>query len=139
MPVGGIGEETAGFKGYGYATFIEIMCAALQDGSYMKQLIGFDEDGKKVPYKLGHFFLAINVESFVPIETFKLIAGNITRSLRASDKAPRAERIYTAWEKEHENFVYRKDRGAPINESLRVEIDTMREELKLTGYTFPWD
>ena len=139
VPVGGIGEETAGFKGYGYATFIEIMCAALQDGSYMKQLIGFDEDGKKVPYKLGHFFLAINVESFVPIETFKLIAGNITRSLRASDKAPRAERIYTAWEKEHENFVYRKDRGAPINESLRVEIDTMREELKLTGYTFPWD
>ncbi len=139
VPVGGIGEETAGFKGYGYATFIEIMCAALQDGSYMKQLIGFDEDGKKVPYKLGHFFLAINVESFVPIETFKLIAGNITRSLRASDKAPRAERIYTAWEKEHENFVYRKDRGAPINESLRVEIDTMREELKLTGHTFPWD
>ncbi len=139
VPVGGIGEETAGFKGYGYATFIEIMCAALQDGSYMKQLLGIDEDGKRVPYKLGHFFLAINVENFVPVETFKLIAGNITRSLRASDKAPGAERIYTAWEKEHDNYVYRKDRGAPINESLRTEIDTMRRELKLTGYTFPWD
>ncbi len=139
VPVGGIGEETAGFKGYGYATFIEIMCAALQDGSYMKQLLGIDEDGKKVPYKLGHFFLAINVENFVPIETFKLIAGSITRSLRASDKAPGAKRIYTAWEKEHDNYEYRKDRGAPINESLRVEIDTMREELKLTGHTFPWD
>ncbi len=139
VPVGGIGEETAGFKGYGYATFIEIMCAALQDGSYMKQLLGIDEDGKRVPYKLGHFFLAINVENFVPIETFKLIAGNITRSLRDSDKAPGAERIYTAWEKEHDNYLYRKDRGAPINESLRAEIDTMRRELKLTGYTFPWD
>ena len=139
VPVGGIGEETAGFKGYGYATFIEIMCAALQDGSYMKQLLGFDEDGNRVPYKLGHFFLAINIESFVPIETFKLIAGNITRSLRGSNKAPAAERIYTAWEKEYDNYNYRKDRGALINERAPAEIDTMREELKLTGYTFPWD
>ncbi|MBM4321073.1 MAG: Ldh family oxidoreductase, partial [Deltaproteobacteria bacterium] len=62
-PLGGLGEETAGYKGYGYATFVEILSAALQEGSYLKQLLGF-EDGRKVPYKLGHFFLAIDVEHF---------------------------------------------------------------------------
>jgi LDH2 family malate/lactate/ureidoglycolate dehydrogenase len=50
-PVGGIGEDGAGFKGYGYATIVEILSAALQGGSFLKMLTGF-ENGKKVPYRL---------------------------------------------------------------------------------------
>lgn len=137
-PLGGLGEETAGYKGYGYATVVEILSAALQDGSYLKQLLGF-EDGKPVPYHLGHFFLAIDIAHFVPVSVFKRIAGNILRDLRSSKKAPGEERIYTAGEKEHLAWLERKDKGAPINASLRDDLDTMRRELGLNGYTFPWD
>ncbi|MBN1789622.1 MAG: Ldh family oxidoreductase, partial [Bacteroidales bacterium] len=56
-PLGGIGEETAGYKGYGYATVVEILSAALQQGAFLKMLIGL-KDGKKVPFCLGHFFIA---------------------------------------------------------------------------------
>ena len=45
-PLGGIGEETAGHKGYGYGTVVEILCAALQGGSFLKMLSGV-KDGKK--------------------------------------------------------------------------------------------
>ncbi len=138
VPVGGIGEETAGFKGFGYATFVEILSAALQDGSFMKQLTGL-EDGKKVPYKLGHFFLAIDIEHFLPLAVFKKIAGSICRELRASKKAVGETRIYTAGEKEHMAFLERKVKGIPITQGLRAEMDTMRKELNLTQYTFPWD
>ena len=51
-PLGGIGEELAGYKGYGYATVVEILSAALQQGNYLKMLTGI-QDGKKVPYHLG--------------------------------------------------------------------------------------
>jgi L-2-hydroxycarboxylate dehydrogenase (NAD+) len=138
VPLGGVGEETGGFKGYGYAAFVEIMSAALQNGSFMKGLLGF-EDGKPVPYKLGHFFLAIDIEHFLPLDVFKKVSGDICRGLRDSKKAKNAERIYTAGEKEHLAWLERKDKGAPINENLAKEIDTMREELSLTAYTFPWD
>lgn len=37
-PLGGIGEELAGYKGYGYATVVEILSAALQSGNYLKCL-----------------------------------------------------------------------------------------------------
>ena len=137
-PLGGLGEETGGHKGYGYSTFVEILSAALQDGSYLKQLLGW-KDGTRVPYHLGHFFLAIDIESFVPLETFKRIAGNILRGLRASRKDPGAQRIYTAGEKEHQAWLERKHRGAPINTNLQKEIDTMRAELGLDQYRFPWD
>ncbi|HPG31086.1 MAG TPA: Ldh family oxidoreductase, partial [bacterium] len=35
-PLGGIGEETAGYKGYGYSTVVEILSAALQTGNFLK-------------------------------------------------------------------------------------------------------
>ncbi|MDY0059674.1 MAG: Ldh family oxidoreductase [Myxococcota bacterium] len=137
-PLGGLGEITAGYKGYGYATFVEILSAALQEGSYLKQLVGV-EDGKKVPYKLGHFFLAIDVEHFVPLDSFKRIAGNILRALRQSEKAPGEERIYTAGEKEHLAWLERRDKGVPLNRALAREVDVMRHEQGIAGYHFPWD
>ena len=62
-PLGGVGEETGGYKGYGYATVVEILSAALQQGSFMKMLIG-SKDGKKVPYSVGHFFIVYRYQCF---------------------------------------------------------------------------
>lgn len=138
LPVGGMGEEGGGHKGYGWATAVEILSAALQEGAYLKKLLGF-KDGKKVPYHLGHFFIAIDVEHFVPLSVFKSIAGAILRELRASKKAPGQERIYTAGEKEHLAWLERKDKGVPITEPLRRDCDALRKYFGLTQYCFPWD
>ena len=137
-PVGGLGEDGGGYKGYGWATVVEIMSAAFQDGSYLKQLLGV-ENGKKVPYHLGHFFIAIDIEHFINLDIFKRIAGNICRELRDSRKAPGQERIWTAGEKEHDAWLYRKDRGVPVNAPLMKNCNDMRRELGLTQYKFPWD
>ncbi|MCF0145001.1 MAG: Ldh family oxidoreductase, partial [Eubacterium sp.] len=55
-PLGGIGDETAGYKGYGYAAAVEILSAALAGGEFMKALSGISEDGSPQMYHLGHFF-----------------------------------------------------------------------------------
>ena len=137
-PLGGMGEETAGYKGYGYATVVEILSAALQNGKYLKMLSGI-QDGKLVPINLGHFFIAINISSFIELESFKKITGDILRSLRASKKAPGAERIYTAGEKEYLSWLERKDKGAPINKNLQQQILSLKEELGLIQYKFPFE
>lgn len=136
-PLGGIGEETAGYKGYGYATVVEILSAALQSGNYLKMLTGI-ENGRKVPYHLGHFFIAINISAFIELDEFKKIAGNILRALRASKKMPGCDRIYTAGEKEYLTWLERKDKGVPINEKLQKEILAMKNELGLGKYEFPF-
>ncbi|OIN99895.1 MAG: lactate dehydrogenase [Elusimicrobia bacterium CG1_02_56_21] len=135
VPLGGIGEEMSGYKGYGYSTVVEIMSAALQQGAYMKMLTGM-KNGKKIPYPLGHFFLAINIEAFTTLKSFKKIAGDILRGLRASKKMPGARRIFTAGEKEHLNWLYRKNKGVPVNKVTQREIIAMRDELKLDKYKF---
>jgi LDH2 family malate/lactate/ureidoglycolate dehydrogenase len=136
-PLGGIGEELGGYKGYGYATIVEVLSAALQAGNYLKMLTGI-KDGKKVPFHLGHFFIAIDTNAFLGEEQFKKTAGDIMRELRASTKAPGEERIYTAGEKEWEVWCQRKDSGVPINEAVQKEFIKVRDDLKL-NYTFPWE
>lgn len=137
-PLGGIGEELGGYKGYGYATVVEVLSAALQQGSYLKMLTGV-QDGKKVPYHLGHFFIAIDTEAFMGLEAFKKTAGDIMRELRNSEKAPGCERIYTAGEKEWEVWLQRKDSGVPVNEAVQKELIEIRNKLGLTKYVFPWE
>ena len=136
-PLGGIGEETAGYKGYGYSTVVEILSAALQGGSFLKMLLGY-EAGKRVPYHLGHFFIAIDVLAFTELKSFKKTTGKILRSLRNSKKTPGAERIYTAGEKEYMAWLERRDRGVTVNKRLQEEIGIMINELGLTGYDFPF-
>ena len=130
LPLGGAGELLGGHKGYGYGTAVEIIAAALTGGPFMKDLTL--EKG----YKLGHFFLAINIESFLPLETFKSIAGNIVRELRNSQKAPGESRIYSAGEKEYEMEIQRRKSGIPVNSSILQDLIVMREMLGLSKYTF---
>jgi LDH2 family malate/lactate/ureidoglycolate dehydrogenase len=137
-PLGGIGEETGGYKGYGYATVVEVLSAALQDGKYLKDLLGYDKDGNKIPYPLGHFFIAIDPEAFLGLDTFKRVAGDIMRKLRASKKMPGEERIYTAGEKEWEDWKFRKDRGAKVDAKLQEEIIEVRNRFNLP-YTFDFE
>ncbi len=137
-PLGGIGEDLAGYKGYGYATVIEILSAALQGGSFLKGLLGFSPEGKAQPYHLGHFFIVINISAFTELEAFKKTTGDILRALRASKKAPGQERIYTAGEKEYMAWLERKDKGVPVNEPLQKDIRALVKELGLKGYEFPF-
>lgn len=136
-PLGGIGEETAGYKGYGYSAVVEILSAALQGGSFLKMLSGFDR-GKRVPYRLGHFFMAINISNFTEIDDFKKISGDILRDLRNSKKMPGKDKIYTAGEKEHIAWLERKNKGIPVNEDIQKDIKQMQNELDLKGFDFPF-
>jgi L-2-hydroxycarboxylate dehydrogenase (NAD+) len=134
LPLGGAGEELAGYKGYSLATMVEILSASLCGGVFMKDLLGFAPDGSRRPYMLGHFFLAIDIEHFIPLEVSKQITGGIMRALQASRKAPGQERIYVAGEKEHEKQALVRERGVPVNANLRRELQTMRDELGIAGY-----
>ena len=132
-PLGGVGEETGGYKGYGYATVVEILSAALQQGAYMKMLIG-SKDGKKVPYCLGHFFIVIDISAFTDPEDFKKTTGNILRELRASRKMPGQIRIYTAGEKEYDTWLERKDKGVPFTNELLKEFRGLCSTYDLKEY-----
>jgi LDH2 family malate/lactate/ureidoglycolate dehydrogenase len=130
-PLGGLGEDLAGYKGYGNAMVVELLSSALSQANYMKALMGVGKDGKPAPIELGHSFLAIKVEAFCDLAAFKKQVGDISRQLRASQKAPGASRIWTPGEKEHDVWLYRKDKGVPFNEPLKTAFRAVKEKCGL--------
>lgn len=137
-PLGGIGDEMCGYKGYGFAAVVEILSAALAGGKFMKALTGVDDEGNPRMYQLGHFFFVVNPDAFMGEDTFRKTAGDICRALRASRKAPGEERIYTAGEKEYLVWQERKDKGVPVGDAVQKEIIEVRDKLGL-DYRFPFE
>ncbi len=137
LPLGGAGEVLGGHKGYGYAAMVEILSAALQNGSHTRDLLGWQGE-TRVPYNLGQFFLAVDIAHFIDLDSFKKTAGDICRALRTSKRAPGEDRIWTAGEKEFEMETLRRREGVPINPALAENMCTMRDELGLSGYDFPF-
>ena len=138
-PLGGIGEDGGGFKGYGYATVVEILSAALQQGAFLKGLLGFNTDGSKRPYHLGHFFIAIDIAAFIEPAEFKQASGEILRQLRNSKLSPGEQKIYTAGEKEYLNWLERRDKGVPVTPALQKQMLQLKKELNLHQYKFPFE
>lgn len=136
-PLGGLGVDGGGYKGYGYATVVEVLSAALQDGSYLKALNGKDKDGRNIPYPLGHFFIAIDPSFFLGAKIFKAVTTDILHQLRASRKAPGEDRIYTAGEPEAIAFELRTKYGCPVPASLQKVIDELSARYGLRD-TWPW-
>jgi LDH2 family malate/lactate/ureidoglycolate dehydrogenase len=134
LPLGGAGEVLGGYKGFDLATIVEILSASLCEGVFMKDLLGVAPDGSRRPYMLGHFFLAIDIEHFVPLEVSRCITGQIIHTLQNARKASGQDRIYVAGEKEHEKQQLVRERGIPVNRNLRRDLQTLRDELGIAGY-----
>ena len=112
---------------------VEIFSAAFQDGTYLWGLTDEDADGNPQFLRIGHFFLAIDIEHFIPLETFKKITGNMMRELRSSPVAPGQSRIYTAGEKEYYNTKRVQDEGIEIPPGVQKGLQTLQKELNISN------
>lgn len=132
LPLGGDTEALGSHKGYGLSTIVEILSSALQSGAFLSALSGLNPDGSNARFKAGHFFMAISIESFLPLEEFKKNIGDLLRELRASKKSPGQTRIFTAGEKEFLKALEVRKSGVPINENLRKDIQYIKNLLEIS-------
>lgn len=144
-PVGGAGDAMGGYKGYGWAATVELLCTAIQSGPWGEDICGIDRaTGKPKPMPLGHFFLAIDIEKLCPLDEFKKNSGAFLQALRDSRKAPTGPgRIWTAGEPEHDARVERTAQGGmKVPLSLQKNMVALRENrpgLKEKYPKFPFE
>ncbi|MFX1296360.1 MAG: Ldh family oxidoreductase [Promethearchaeota archaeon] len=138
-PLGGIGEELGGHKGYNYATFVEILSACLTQANMLQACLGLNKNGSFLPYNLGHFFIAIDPTAFCDLYTFKKKTGDLLRQLARAKKQPGANHIYIAGEKEFIAYKQRKKTGVPIPKVTQRQFLKMQKELELDQYNFAFD
>jgi L-2-hydroxycarboxylate dehydrogenase (NAD+) len=146
-PLGGAGDEMGGYKGFGWATVVELLSTAFQSGPFGKAVSGVDQvTGGPCPMPLGHFFLAIDIEALVGLDTFKQNSGNLLRYIRESTKDPQGPgRIWTAGEPENDARVRRTALGGVVvppillsdMQHLRDTLPGMKEKYEKLVFELP--
>ncbi|CAE7440076.1 mdh, partial [Symbiodinium microadriaticum] len=131
-PVGGVGDEMGGYKGYGWAAVVELLSIAFQSGEFGSLLSGVDQEtGAPRPMRLGHFFLAIDVEALCDLSEFKKTSGDFLSFLRNSTKDPKGPgRIWTAGEPEWDCRQERMAQGGvTVPPALLSDMQALRKTL----------
>jgi LDH2 family malate/lactate/ureidoglycolate dehydrogenase len=115
LPLGST-PELASYKGYGLAVVVDVLCGVLSGAGYSSIL---DPKG----WTTGHFFLALQVESFRPIGPFLAMMDAMIQTLRNAEPGPGAERVHIHGERELDADADRRKNGIPLHpvvvESLR--------------------
>lgn len=122
-PLGGTREQGS-HKGYGLATMVSVLCNLLAGG--WDDLYGDDPtafEGYKVDGD-SHFFGALRVDLFRPLDEFKRGMDAMIRALHDAPKEPGHDRIYVAGEIEHDTQQQRLRDGIPLTP---VVLDELRE------------
>jgi len=131
LPLGGIGEEMGGHKGYGLALAVDIFTAMLSGAACSALTDPTDDAGRPLPSNLGHFFGAMRIDGFRPMSEFKDSMDDLIQRLRNSPKQEGASRIYIHGEKEFEMSEQRKREGIPLNHKVVLDLQNVANELGL--------
>ena len=121
-PLGGEGELFSGYKGYGLALLVDIFSGVLSGSAYATGV------GKKKNPNVGHFFMALNIENFMPLAEFKKRMDNYIQLLHNSAKAENQNHIYVHGEKEFEKEKEFIKNGIPLQEKVNEALKGFGEE-----------
>ncbi len=127
LPLGGIGVENGGHKGYGLSLLVDILCGVLAGGAFGDALPIASEGPQ--PGKISHFFAAFRIDGFRDVGKFKRDLDKELRDFKNSEKAPGSERIYVAGEIEHEKTLYNREHGVPIHVKVWDGLEKLSGEL----------
>ncbi|MBI3957405.1 MAG: Ldh family oxidoreductase [Chloroflexi bacterium] len=126
-PLGG-DRAHGGHKGYGLSMLVATMCAVLSGG--------WDDghDGDETAFNGyrqtgdSHFFGAIRIDAFRPVESFKRGMDAMIQALHAAPKAQGLDRIYVAGEIEHETEQKRSRDGIPLTAATVADLREVAEK-----------
>lgn len=130
LPVGGP-------KGYAISMFIDILAGVLTGAGFGKYVNNMYENWND-PQNVGHVFIAIDINRFMPIEIFKERMDRYINEIKAEPKANGVKEIFIPGEIEHRLVLERKLTGIELPEKVERELEEIgkRYSLNLTDARF---
>jgi LDH2 family malate/lactate/ureidoglycolate dehydrogenase len=121
LPIGG-------YKGYGLNVVIGMLAGILNGAAFGRNVVDFTKDVAS-KNNSGHMILAMRVDNFQSVETFKNEMDRVIREIRESERMEGVDRIWLPGEMEFYTMRERLERGIPLNAALIEELRRLAKEL----------
>jgi L-2-hydroxycarboxylate dehydrogenase (NAD+) len=124
LPLGGLGKEFSGHKGFGLAVMVDILCAVLCGAPFGPDVY----DTASSSARVSHFFGAIKISCFRDPQEFRRDMDTLLAALRNCPLAEGETRVYFAglpeFEKEQESYRL----GVPLLQKTYEELCRIGKE-----------
>lgn len=110
-----------GAKGSGLSMAIDILAGVLTGAGFGPSVRNMYDDWEN-PQNVGHFFIALDIEHFMALETFKARIGTFIDLLKAEPKGAGVSEILYAGEVEHRLEARRRRDGIQLTERLEADL-----------------
>ena len=131
LPLGGLGVDNGGHKGYGLGLLVDLMCGVLGGGKFGNDLpLPNSVEG---PGMISHFFGAIAIDGFRDAAAFRKDVDRELREFKATRTAPGCDRVYVAGEIEHEKTQAHRANGVPVHVKVWAQLEQLAAQ---TGIAF---
>jgi uncharacterized oxidoreductase len=122
LPMGG---PDGGYKGYGLAVMVEILCGLLTGLGFGVEPTGRHNDGC--------FMACFKVDAFRPLDEFKKEVGEFIRYLKATPPADGSSGVLYPGEIEHRREQDRRQNGIDVEDATWGKLCALAETYGLTG------
>ena len=114
------------YKGYGLGILIELLGGVLTGYGC----------AYKPDYREGNgsFMLAMDIDRFLPLETFREESDNLLRHIKTNPPAPGTEEVLIPGELEFRTREARERDGIPVPDVIWDKVTAVAEELGVSGH-----
>lgn len=127
LPFGGL---RFGFKGAGLAGVMEVLSAVMTGMAHCTRLLPMAGDDISTPRRLGHFFVVIDPEAFVPRPAYEAAMTAYLTDLRSAP-ARDGQKVMAPGDREWGRADTRAAQGVPIAPALLADFERITAELDL--------
>jgi LDH2 family malate/lactate/ureidoglycolate dehydrogenase len=129
-------QPIGGYKGYGLAVLVEILCGVLTGAAFLSGVKGWiNESGTAADQ--GHAFMAIDVNALMPIAAFKARMDAMIREIKGAPRAAGVERIYLPGEMEWERREQAVRHGLQLPDYVLTNLLGLAEDVGMVNEFVP--
>ncbi len=118
----------AGHKGYGLSLMIDVLSGVLTGAASGTDVIDLYDTGGS-PQNIGHFFIVVSVESFMPIAVFTDRLEHYLGEIRSQPRLPGVDRIFLPGDLESDAAEQALTHGVVLSLSGIAELDGLADHL----------
>ena len=116
-------NPSGGYKGYGLGLMVDVLCALMVGGAYGKDLLAMYTSPIEARRRIGHFFMAVDISKFIPVDQFRETMQGMVDRLRQLEPVEAGTPVLVAGDPEKKMEKVRSVKGIPMDPEKFAEYE----------------